>query len=118
MGREALNLLVVDDEEQVGRVVARCLRKQWHRITVVRTVEDGMRELGTGEYDVVLSDLDCPGINSGLAVVHGSRIPVVVYTGREGASADGAPVFYKPVDMELLSDELLRVWEERQEITI
>ena len=116
MGKEELRLLVVEDEAEVGRMVFRCLRRQWRSVKVVSSAEDGIRELETGGYDVVLSDLDCPCEDGGLRVAEMSSVPVLIHTARTSADVHGLPVVYKPTDMKMVSDELFRVWESHHRI--
>jgi CheY-like chemotaxis protein len=77
--------LVVDDEEAVLRVHARTLSKAGYE---VETAADGLaaeRALAQGSFDVVLSDIDMPGMN-GIALLERVRqrdldVPVVLITG-------------------------------------
>jgi PAS domain S-box-containing protein len=59
----ALNILVVDDEEPVVRLMARLLRDIGHRSTVVTNGEAALAALGSEPFDLILCDVKMPGLN-------------------------------------------------------
>ncbi len=59
----ALNVLVVDDEEPVVRLMARLLRDLGHRSTVVTSGEAALQALGREPFDLILCDVKMPGLN-------------------------------------------------------
>ncbi|NTU81124.1 MAG: response regulator [Chloroflexales bacterium] len=59
----SFNVLVVDDEEPVVRLMARLLRDLGHRSTVVTSGEAALEILGHEAFDVILSDVKMPGLN-------------------------------------------------------
>lgn len=59
----SLNVLVVDDEEPVVRLIARLLRDLGHRSTVVTSGEAALGTLGSEPFDLMLCDVKMPGLN-------------------------------------------------------
>jgi len=57
-----LRLLLIDDEALVGRSLARLLTHHGHRVTVSLSAADGLARYAEVDPDVVLLDLDMPGI--------------------------------------------------------
>jgi two-component system NtrC family sensor kinase len=55
--------LVVDDEPEIGELLAAMLRKLGYRIEVKASGEDAQAALSQRDYDVVLSDLRMPGLD-------------------------------------------------------
>jgi CheY-like chemotaxis protein len=55
--------LVIDDEPDVGELIAEILRREGFRVDVALTGADGLRRLSGEPYDVILSDLRMPGFN-------------------------------------------------------
>jgi CheY-like chemotaxis protein/two-component sensor histidine kinase len=55
--------LVVDDEPEIGRLLAEMLHKLGYRAEVVESGEAAQAALGRGDYDVVLCDLRLPGLD-------------------------------------------------------
>jgi EAL domain-containing protein (putative c-di-GMP-specific phosphodiesterase class I) len=83
--RSGLRVLVADDDDALRRVHARALTKAGYH---VESAEDGLaaeRALARGSFDVILSDIDMPGL-TGLALLervrgHDLDVPVVLITG-------------------------------------
>jgi PAS domain S-box-containing protein len=59
----SLNVLVVDDEEAVVRLVSRLLSDLGHRSTLVTSGEAALEALGHEPFDLVLCDVKMPGLN-------------------------------------------------------
>lgn len=78
-------VLVVDDERAVARVLARVLEAAGHQVSVCYDGTSALSLLERYEYDVVLSDLSMPGLN-GIELLRAVRardldLPVVLVTG-------------------------------------
>jgi two-component system, NtrC family, response regulator PilR len=76
--------LVVDDEQSMREFLSICLRRAGHDVVVAPSAEDASRELGTGPFDLVITDLKLPG-KSGLDVLdevktRSPETPVIVIT--------------------------------------
>ena len=56
-------ILVVDDEKQIGQLVQRSLTKAGHQVTYRDQPEEALRLLKDEAFDVVVTDLRMPGID-------------------------------------------------------
>ncbi|MBI4953435.1 MAG: EAL domain-containing protein [Myxococcales bacterium] len=65
-------LLVVEDDEAVGRVTARVLDRAGAQVSVARSAEEAVALLANNTFEVVLSDIAMPGA-SGLEVLRKVR---------------------------------------------
>ncbi|MCC6528359.1 MAG: response regulator, partial [Polyangiaceae bacterium] len=74
--REAMlggtRLLVVEDEEALGRATARVLDRAGAQVSVARSAEEAVALLANNTFEVVLSDIAMPGA-SGLEVLRKVR---------------------------------------------
>lgn len=59
----AYNVLVVDDEEAVGALLARLLKDMGHHATVVTTGEAALTALAHTPFDLILTDVKMPGMS-------------------------------------------------------
>ncbi len=78
-------LLLVEDRDSLRRMLLRALGAEGYAVEPAATGEEGIERLREHTYDLVLTDLQLPGV-SGLAVLAASRAaqprtPVVVLTG-------------------------------------
>ena len=108
---DAAAVLVVDDDEAVGKVLAALLSQDGHRATWVGSAEAALATLEKKAYDAVISDVRMPGL-SGLELLKLVRVkwpelPVVLLTAHGTvpmaveAMRDGAADFMlKPFDRE------------------
>jgi DNA-binding response OmpR family regulator len=80
-----VHVLVVEDDEILGELYHDVLHELGHESKVVRTAEDALRALGTDRPDLVLLDVQLPGMSGidflQLRAVKDSRIPIVVISG-------------------------------------
>ncbi len=58
-----LNILLIDDEETICRVLKKFLESKGHRVTVSPEAEEGLEHFEEGKFDVVLSDITMPGMD-------------------------------------------------------
>lgn len=94
-----MRLLIVEDEEQVARSLKRILAKHWKIIDVAPNAFEGVQIVEN--YDVVLTDWDCPGKGDGEFIVEtacGHKIPCVIHTANTMKSK--VSVVNKPCDAE------------------
>lgn len=85
-----MRILLIEDEEQLAKVLAEGLKKKGYAID---TINDGMKgytriSLHRDDYDVIILDLMLPGMD-GLDIcrqirAEGITLPVLVLTGRSG----------------------------------
>jgi DNA-binding NtrC family response regulator len=61
-------LVIVDDEEPIRRMLARLLERHGYRCEVAPNGEQAKALLEQGDFDLVLTDMDMPGI-SGLDLI-------------------------------------------------
>jgi GAF domain-containing protein len=81
----SLHCLVVDDEQEVGAVVADILTSAGHSAVTVPSGEEAVERLGVERFDVVFTDLAMPGM-TGWQVARAVRdrmpeVPVVMMSG-------------------------------------
>lgn len=80
-------ILIIDDDQQICRILSEGLRQQGHAVTTAPDGEAGLRAAAAVVPDLVLCDLDMPGLN-GQGVVSALRrdrrlgeIPVIFLSG-------------------------------------
>jgi signal transduction histidine kinase/ligand-binding sensor domain-containing protein len=110
---QARRILLVEDDATVAAVIAGLLRQSGHTVTCAAHALDAMRCVDDSGFDVVLVDLDLPGLDGfGLARWLGQRqpsLPVLAVSARsmgdeeERVAAAGMRGFArKPVDAVIL----------------
>ena len=82
-GREAVRILVIDDEEGMREGMRRVLERHAFAVQTARDGETAIRMLGEAPYDLALVDLKMPGIDGFKVTEHirqrfGSRMVVVI----------------------------------------
>jgi EAL domain-containing protein (putative c-di-GMP-specific phosphodiesterase class I) len=85
VAKEEGRVLVVDDEVPLCELFATVLSEAGWQVDVARSGDEALDLLGGQQYDVVLSDIDMPGMN-GLQLLHAVRrrdldLPVLLVTG-------------------------------------
>jgi two-component system response regulator CpxR len=77
-------VLLVEDDEDIQRFVSRVMQFEGADLTVCGTGEDGESRLLADNYDVVLLDINLPGISGWEvleeATAHRVASPIVVFT--------------------------------------
>ena len=58
----ASRILVVDDEPQIRRVMRTTLAARGYEVDDARSGEDALEKLRAGRYDLVLLDINMPGM--------------------------------------------------------
>jgi two-component system KDP operon response regulator KdpE len=80
------HILVVDDEPQIRRVMRTTLIAEGYQVSDARTGNDALELLRAGKYDLVLLDVNMPGI-SGIETCReiraGSALPIIIVTVRD-----------------------------------
>ncbi len=90
--RGSLSLLLVEDDPTVAEVLSDQLRVQGHRVVHVAHALAALTEINTNAFDIVLLDLDLPGMD-GLALARqlraqGVALPLIAVTARADADAE------------------------------
>ena len=63
VGEQTLRLLLVEDEPTQRMLVERQLRKAGYRVDVARDGDEALAKALTGEYQILITDWDLPGID-------------------------------------------------------
>jgi EAL domain-containing protein (putative c-di-GMP-specific phosphodiesterase class I) len=112
-------VLVVDDDVDLARVVERILRAEGREVVVVHDGASAQTALLARPFDVVLSDIQLPGM-SGVDVLrvvreHDLDVPVILVTGEpsidtavEALSLGALQYLAKPVSNRVLVDAVTR----------
>ncbi len=117
-------ILVVEDDEGMGQMLVDDLGRRGYAVTWHRDAEAGLAELGKTPCDLVMTDLNLPGMDGialcGRIAANRPDVPVVVLTGfgsletAVSAIRAGAYDFVtKPVDLDLLVIVLERALKHR-----
>lgn len=91
----ARSVLLVEDDATVAEVIRGLLETSGHAVRHAANGLDGLVELEHGSFDVMLLDLDLPGIN-GFAIARmlreregdGAQLPVIAITARSGGDEE------------------------------
>jgi two-component system KDP operon response regulator KdpE len=79
------NILVVDDEQPIRRLLRTNLEAQGYRVDAVSTAHDALDRARRGNIDIVLLDLGLPdrdGLDLIAEIRRASRLPIVVISSR------------------------------------
>lgn len=82
---EPLRIMLVDDDDAVRDAVAEVLSRRGWTVEAFDTAEAGIASLNSGHYDIVLADINMPGL-SGMDFLHMAKeaapdVPIVMITG-------------------------------------
>lgn len=80
--REAIRVLLVEDDELMVHLITRFLETDGFHVTASETGPEGLAQARSGAFEVVLLDVELPGM-SGVEVLkrlrrEGSRVPVLI----------------------------------------
>jgi DNA-binding NarL/FixJ family response regulator len=114
----AKRLLLVDDEPNLLRAVAACLRAEGYQVITTRSGRDALSTLAETVPDLIISDIRMPGMH-GYTLVHRIRssprtalVPIIFLTAKD-QKADRVEGFRTGVDAYITKpfepDELLAV---------
>ena len=131
-GTPSLVAMVVEDNEIHQKVIGGYLRLDGHEVTLVGSAEEALEKLMEKDFDVLLMDVNLPGIDGNEATrrirqLHNplkSTVPIIAITGNtsppdiDECRASGMDDFVgKPVDPDALRATVLashKVWLERR----
>ena len=83
--QSAIRILVVDDDENVRRLVAAYLEREGYQMLQAADGEEGLREFEQHAPDLVILDLMLPGIDGyevARRIAAGRRVPILMLTAR------------------------------------
>ena len=91
------NVLVIDDDESIGRVLTKLVRNLNHHAAYTLTLKEGIKKVQSGSFDVVFLDVNLPD-GSGLDAIEKirniSKLPeIIIITG--AGDPDGAEIAIK-----------------------
>src|SRR5262245_2781932 len=86
-----MRLLLVEDEPDAARILARGLREHAYAVDVAGDGDAALFQIATTDYDVVILDIMLP-VKSGIVVCRqvresGSRVPILMVTARDAVEA-------------------------------
>jgi CheY-like chemotaxis protein len=121
-------ILVADDSRSVRESLSRMLAAEGHIVDLAVDGEEAWRMLGEVRYDMLVTDLEMPGLDGwqliekvrGAAGVDWQAIPIVVISSQKGAPSRlraekaGASVFLaKPVTRRVLAEKVVELLARR-----
>ncbi|GBD94704.1 transcriptional regulatory protein ZraR [bacterium BMS3Abin05] len=65
-------ILIIDDDESLCRVIAHQLKQMGFRVEIALSGEEGLRKFKSGDHEVILSDINMPGM-TGMEVLREVR---------------------------------------------
>jgi DNA-binding response OmpR family regulator len=117
MSQSIYRVLVADDDPTVALLMPVALDANEFSVVVVENGEDALTEFGRSPYDIVVLDIEMPGMNgfevcAAIRRSRGRDLPVVLVSGHRDpefvarAVALSAGYITKPVDWQLISTQL------------
>ena len=119
-GRDAVKLVLIEDDVNVAQVLSDTFEKQGHELKVFHSGEEGLAELGRERPDAVLLDLRLPKMG-GLDILRQIRatdteLPVIIVTGypddqdiAEAQRLGVTDIVQKPYVLKHFSEALTRI---------
>ena len=105
-------VLVVDDDPMVCIAIEVCLQRQGFDVTIADGGETGMRELGSGSFDVMLVDIFMPHMRGfeSVRVFHerAPDVPLIAMSGYAFANSDTSSPDFLRMTLELGATHCLR----------
>jgi DNA-binding NtrC family response regulator len=117
---ESARILVVEDQEDVRRMLATALEMEGHVVDEAATAADGLKCLEQSRYDLVLSDYAMPG-GTGAWMLHqasqqglmGHTIAVIVTAHPDVRELENVEVITKPLDLDRFLEQVRHILETR-----
>lgn len=106
-------ILVVEDQEDVRRMMATALEIEGYRVDEAANAQDGLRRLRARHYDLVLSDYAMPGGTGAWMLAEAARLgltsqtPALIVTAHpDVGDLANVTVINKPLDLDYFLDEV------------
>ena len=119
-------ILIIDDEKMLCNTLSRYIRRMGYEPTYALTLEDGLKEVSSGTYDVVFLDVHLPdgnGLDALPVIRKAASLPEIIIITGEG-DPDGAELaiksgawayIEKPLSMGNVELQLARALQYRKE---
>jgi len=119
-------LLIVDDEPHILHALVKSLTLRGYHVTGARSGEEALEFLRTGQYELMVLDMNMPGMDGvtamNLAKIIQPNLLIIILTGYASVETAIAAVkshaidyLRKPVSTRLLSDTIKRILAENAE---
>jgi DNA-binding NtrC family response regulator len=120
-----MNILVIDDEINIGKVIQIIFEKTNNKVEIVQTGEDGLKKIKENLYDIIICDMKLPDI-SGLDILKKIKkevfsppfIMITAYastkTAVEAMKNGAEDYIIKPFDIDELRIIVQKVYEKRK----
>ena len=120
---ENLNVLIIDDNEQITKMLTTFLELKEHECTVINDGRDGLEEIKKNNHDVVLLDLAMPEFD-GYAVIKDlednkllKERKIIVFTAStitqdeldELVNRGVTSYILKPIDIDVLMNKIIEI---------
>jgi two-component system response regulator GlrR len=106
-------ILIVEDQEDVRRMMATALEIEGYRVDEAANAQDGLRQLRARHYDLVLSDYAMPGGTGSWMLSEAERLGLMCQTSALIVTAHpdvhelaNVAVINKPLDLDYFLDEV------------
>lgn len=113
---EGARILVVEDQEDVRRMLATALLMEGHVVDEAATAADGLKCLEQSRYDLVLSDYAMPGGTGAWMLHQASRlglmkhtIALIVTAHPDVRDLDNVEVITKPLDLDKFLEQVRHI---------
>lgn len=98
-------IIVIDDDPNVGKLIARLLEKKGHEVTILLSGEEALKTISEEKFDIVITDIKLPGMD-GMTVLEKIKrismdIDVIMITGY--GSIESAVSFMKAGALDYIS---------------
>jgi PAS domain S-box-containing protein len=118
-GRNGLNVLLVEDNDETLRYLTLILRKRNYNVVPVDSVSAALAAANNAPFDLLISDIELPD-GTGLELIHilggGRALPAIAISGfgseedlQQSAGAGFAEHLTKPIDLNRLESAIRRV---------
>ena len=115
----AANILVVEDQDDVRRMLVTALEIEGHRVAEAANAQDGLKRLQEARYNLVLSDYAMPG-GTGTWMLHEATrlglmdgtVALIVTAHPDVKDLGGVEVITKPLDLDFFLGQVRRLLTE------
>lgn len=106
-------ILVVEDQEDVRRMVSTALEIEGYQVDEAGTAKDGLKRLGEREYELVLSDYAMPGGTGAWMIDEAARQglmrrtrAMIITAHPDVQELADLTIIYKPIDLDYFLDQV------------